>query len=107
MTNYSEPERMVKEWLDENNIIYREQVNIFGGRTEKGGAIVDFIISDVMIAIRVQGEYWHIGTAVEARDNLQKEMLTAQGYTVVDIQEEEIYRDVDYVMRKALQGEEI
>jgi hypothetical protein len=39
----------------------------------------------------VQGSYWHSLFNRQAKDALQQERLTAQGYTTVDAWETEVY----------------
>jgi hypothetical protein len=41
--------------------------------------------------LRVQGSYWHSLFNRQAKDALQQERLTAQGYTTVDAWENEVY----------------
>ena len=84
---------------------YEFQSKMMGGRDVKGGMIADFLIFSLKLIIRVQGEYYHYGRAdVEARDKYQKEALTSQGYTVVDINAEDALRNARYYVEKALIG---
>lgn len=72
-----------------------------------GGAVVDFLITERMLAWRVMGEYWHRGVVPEARDVIQRENLMAMGWTVVDIWGEDIKERLSQTMRLALQGREM
>jgi len=107
----SEPEKIVNNWLVKWNIPFRKEVPFFGGRIEEGGTYVDFLLDELMIAIRVQGVYWHTGIIPQANDALRKEKLDELGYTVIDIWEDSLVDktpdEVEYVMKKAIEGEEI
>lgn len=64
------------------------QFSIFGGRTERGGAVLDFFfIEPPGLAINVQGEYWHYQRGVQHRalDRLRKAQLAGQGITLIYI----------------------
>lgn len=62
-----------------------------GGRLELGGAVVDFYLPSLNIAIRIQSTEFHTGSAFESKDMSQMLMLTSFGLTVHDIWEEETY----------------
>jgi len=100
-------ETIVVTWLDKRNIQYAFQVPLLGGSTSMGGAVVDIVIPDLMLAWRIQGEYWHRGVEKEGSDLVQKELLIGLGYTVVDLWADDLL-DVDRredTLRKAMQGE--
>lgn len=102
----TEPEQLVYSWLTQRKIPFQTQVNMFGGVTEAGGAKIDFVLQEENIIIRVMS-YWHsVGPAL-ARDRLQKIALINDGWTVVDVQEEDLKENLNLVMNKALRGEEI
>ena len=101
----SDIEMIVMGYLDRRNIEYQFQTSLSGGFFETGGAVVDFLIPDGMLAWRVMGEYWHQGVKPEGRDIMQKEMLMGKGYTVVDIWGEDVQNRLDETMRLALQGQ--
>ena len=104
----TKPEIAVYNWLTKKSIPFKFQTQLIGGYFQQlGDAKVDFELVDLMILIRVQGEYYHKGTQIEAKDLIQKERLTGMGYTVVDCWEEDIERQLDYVMSEAIQGREI
>ena len=56
-----------EEWwvslaLDKYDIPYMFQFEIFGGKTRRGGLIVDFVVWNPMATpFPVYGEYWHKG----------------------------------------------
>ena len=55
---------------------YTFQVNLFGGRMELGGVVLDFLVDTVPLPtpLWVHGEYWHTGEARE-KDLLQQAMV--------------------------------
>ena len=82
------------------------QSPLMGGRVEKGGVILDFLLYDPPdLAINVQGEYWHygLGPGVKARDLMARSQMAGQGITLIFIDEADILRDVRYYVREALQ----
>ena len=103
----TEPEAMVMGWLTQRKIPFSFQTSLAGGFYELGGAVVDFILDELSIALRVMGEYWHKGIEKTGTDMLQKEMLTAMGYTVVDLLESDIQERLDETLRLALTGQEV
>jgi very-short-patch-repair endonuclease len=100
-------ELVVISWLDKNNINYQFQSIFLGGFYQLGGAVVDFILSDKNIALRVMGEYWHRGVVPEGRDIIQREMLTSLGFIVVDLWSTDLEDNLEETMRKAILGEEM
>ena len=70
-----------------------------------GGAVADFVLSELGMVWRVQGEVWHLGKPEkEASDAIQKIRLMDQGYTVIDLYANDILRNRDLVCRDALRG---
>ena len=102
----STPELIVAVWLVKHDILFTTQEKFFGGSTIPGGAIVDFLLLDRRILIRVQS-YWHEIDEAKVRDELQKIKLTSEGWTVVDVWEEALLKNVDYVMEEAIEGREV
>jgi very-short-patch-repair endonuclease len=105
----SDLEVMVGEYLARQDIAFEFQSQLIGGfgGQDIGDAKVDFILRDRMLAIRVQGEYWHKQPDVEAKDLLQKERLKAMGWAVVDLWTDDIKNNLEEAMRHALIGEEM
>ena len=104
----SSAEQQVYKWLTLHKIPFDTQVKMFAGYTEIGGSVVDFIIPDKMLALRIMGVYWHSSIEAQSRDRLSRERLTEAGYHVVDIWEDQLTDDkIDYTMNNALQGVEI
>jgi len=102
-------ELIALNWLDKNRIDYQFQSSLMGGFYELGGAVVDILIPDDMIAIRIFGEYWHKGVVKEGRDQIQRENLEAMGYVVVDVWGADLLDPtrVEETMRLAIQGQEV
>jgi len=102
----SDLERKVYNFLTRKNILFNFQSHLIGGfGNETGDTKVDFVLPDRNILFRVQGTYWHTGTELEAKDLLQKERLTALGYIVIDLWQEDLEYRFEDTMRKALVGE--
>jgi very-short-patch-repair endonuclease len=78
-------ERIVYKELKKRRIPFDFQSSIQGGRLELGGMVADFILLDRPLIIRVQGTKWHTGFWPEHKDALQKAILQAYGYDVVDV----------------------
>ena len=100
------PEKAIANWLIKHNITFDTQVPLFG-IGELGSATVDFILTERNVAIRAMGGYWHTGLEVNARDLLGREKLTERGFTVVDVWEDDINRNLDATMELAIQGQEM
>ena len=100
-------ETIVYQWLTRRNIEFQFQTSLRGGFFALGGAVVDFLLDDLNIAIRVFGEYWHRGVTKEGSDILQREMLGELGWTVVDLWSDDIESKLEETMRLALMGQEV
>lgn len=99
-------ERAVYNYLDKQSVPFTFQSQLLGGfGQETGDATVDFVLPDRNIMFRVQGTYWHTGTELEAKDLLQKERLTALGYIVVDLWQDDLEYHFEDTMRRAMIGE--
>lgn len=105
------PELIVYIWLSERGYDFEFQVEVNGGRRDVGGSVVDFVVrAGKEWALRVQGNYWHDQVEQGGLDELRKRLLIGafvgkyQIDGVVDIWEDDIYRDYDTVMTMALAG---
>ena len=81
------------------------QSSLFGGRLFRGGLVVDFIFSNPPdLAISVAGEYWHFGRGVEvrAKDLLARASLTAEGITLIFIEETHALENAEFYVGEAL-----
>ena len=99
-------EKIVYGWLIKHSILFTAQAPMFGAG-ELGSATVDFILTARNVAIRTMGGYWHTGLEVNARDLLGKEKLTEAGFTVVDVWEDDINRNLEATMELAIAGQEM
>ena len=101
-------EKKVYDWLTKNDILFSTQETMFGLASELGSAVVDFIIGDRNLALRIMGSYWHSGIESKARDEFGKEQLLNAGYQVVDLWEEnlETPEKLETTMQLALKGQE-
>ena len=82
------------------------QSRFFGGRLEKGGLVVDFLIyNPTGLAINPVGEYYHYdqGSDQKAQDRYASAQLAAEGITLIFIDDVDIHRDVRYYVGEALQ----
>ena len=103
----SELERKVYDWLTRNKIPFDTQEVMLAPAGELGSSTVDFRLQSNII-LRVMGSYWHSGLEAKARDELNKERLTGDGYLVIDLWEENLSKEkIDRTMRMALRGEEV
>ena len=105
----SDIEAIIYNWLTKRNVAFTFQSSMFGGRFELGGAVVDFTLDELNIALRVQGDYFHTGVEKSATDEVQRELLESQGWTVVDIygSDLETPEEVNNTLTKAMRGEEV
>ena len=103
----SDLEKKVYDWLSKREIPFTTQQPMFGIAGEAGSAVVDFIIGERNLALRVMGSYWHSGAEAKARDAFGKEQLINKGFIVVDLREEDLADDkIQHTMELALEGQE-
>ena len=78
----------------------------FGGRSAKGGAVVDFLFYDPPnLAINVQSVYYHYTGAIQkVRGQMQRAQLEASGLKVIYIEEEAALSNPRFYVREALNG---
>ena len=106
----TKPEKRVWDWLSRHNVNFQAQYRIpeLGLRSERGSAIVDFIIPERNLVIRIQGSYWHRTLEGKSRDDLSRERMVGMGYQVVDVLAENLSDEkTDRTMRLALEGMEV
>lgn len=103
------PERILYGWCQRNAVnlgfTWSSQAPEAGSFVrDTGSAVVDVVIeTPIRIFIRLQSNYWHIfaDAGKVAHDYLQRLALEVWA-PVVDVYEEQIFADVDGVMRDAL-----
>ncbi len=108
------PELVTYDWLERRTLEFQFQSGQLGGRRMRGGAVVDFVISglaaDGLYLWRIQGEYWHQGGEVEAKDEVQKARLRrlkiggVPVVAVVDLWENDVYDRYPSIFLKAEAG---
>lgn len=105
------PEWRVYWWLSKEKIQFDFQSSLMGGRLDKGGLVIDFLLPDRFppgLVLNVQGFFWHRYTTNDRMaDILTKVRLQEQGYTVVYMAEEDILDRLDTVMKAALTGRQL
>ena len=81
------------------------QSPLLGGRIQKGGVVIDFDFSNPPdLAINVQGIYFHyqFGIETQARDEILRVQLAANGQILIFIDEDHLLQDADYYVVEAL-----
>lgn len=83
------PERIFYKALTDRGFIpgvdFSFQPSMFGGRTQLGGLVADFMFSVPRVIVQVQS-VWHTVTAAhERRDEDQRVILESLGWTVLEI----------------------
>jgi len=102
----SDLERIVYDFLVRRGIGFDFQTSLSGGFFQLGGAVIDFLV-EPNLAWRVQGEYWHRGVLKSGSDTIQREMLVALGYVVVDLYADDIKNRLGQTLALALEGKEM
>lgn len=101
------PEYAVFLALTRMKVDFEFQSAQMGGRLTKGGAVVDFFIPSLNLALNVQSNYWHYSSAGKiASDKAQRITLEGMGIQVIWIQEEDALRDPFFYVAEALKGRE-
>jgi len=81
------------------------QSALAGGRLEYGGAVLDFVVPSLRLAINVQSVYYHYAdTSAKRRDAMVRAMANGQGLRLVYIDEEDVLRNPLYYTKEALAG---
>jgi len=101
----SKPEWAIYWTLQRLKINFTYQSSQMGGRSEKGGAVVDFVIEDLNLAINVQSSYYHYQTTEQrTRGAMQKAQLEGYGMKVIYIDEEDALRAPEFYIKEAMRG---
>lgn len=105
------PEKMVREWLDKNNIVYIQEFEFLNKY------YIDFYLPEYKCCIEVYGDYWHVNpniysetddlkpltnqqVGVREYDEYRNKEIESYGYKVFIIWESEIHEDIDFYMGK-------
>ena len=89
-----------------DGIEFTYQAPALGGRTQAGGAVIDFMENDVGIAIRVQGLHFHDYAGGDRRsfDILQQLSLEQSGIRVIDLRDDTILQSPIGSLKNARAG---
>ena len=88
-------------------IDFEYQSQLAGGRLDKGGRVIDFLIfNQPNIAINVQGVYYHYekGAAVRQSDILTRAFMAAEGINLIFVDEDDLIDDPIRIVSDALAG---
>lgn len=87
------PELMVGLALTELGLSFGTQLTELGGRLRSGGAMVDFEVplNGGLVAVRVQGDYWHTLPERIYQDAVQADRLRRKRMLVADVWEHDLY----------------
>jgi len=103
----TKPERLVREYLESNNIIYKQNCPMFRRY------YVDFYLKDYRTIIEVYGDYWHSNPNIYGKDKrplndiqvLQKQRdiereqyIVSKGFELYIIWESDINKNLEYYM---------
>ncbi len=107
----SRPEFLCHQALTRLGLIinsdYTFQSAQFGGRTERGGLVVDFWFSNPPgLAFSILSEYYHYELNTNANDLLGREILAASGTTLIFIDDLDLEEDALTVVRAGLRFED-
>lgn len=81
------------------------QSPVMGGRLAKGGAVLDFYIPELNLAINVQSVYYHYRTTpMRVAGELQRAQLESLGIKVIFISEEAALREPVWYVQEAIAG---
>ena len=89
------------------DIDFQYQSQLAGGRQDKGGMVIDFLIfNPPNIAINVQGVYYHYekGAAVRQSDILTRAFMAAEGINLIFVDEDDLIDDARKIVADALAG---
>ncbi len=102
----------VEEYLVYNDLLRRGlkdgidfsfQTSLFGGRLDKGGQVIDFLMYNPPgLAINPLGAYFHGTPEARGRDLIARALLAGQGITLIFIDDNDVNRDVHYYVGEAL-----
>lgn len=81
------------------------QYPLFGGRTAKGGTVIDFYIGELNLALMIQSLYYHYYYIEDVvNDKLIRSQLENTGIRVIYIDEENLLDDAYFYVKDALAG---
>jgi len=105
------PEKLVREWLTENNISFKQECGFFHMY------YADFYLHNTNIVIEVFGDYWHCNPKVYGeglvtptssqleqikKDKIRIEKFNKHNFNVIVLWENEIYSNLETLMQKKI-----
>jgi|TARA_R100000742_G_C4171186_1_gene9402 hypothetical protein len=90
-----------------SGIDFEYQSQLAGGRLDKGGRVIDFMIyNPPNVAINVQGVFFHYekGTAVQQSDIMTRQYLATLGIKLIFVDEDDVIDDAKAIVADALAG---
>jgi len=110
----SKPEYIVLVTLErlglQLGVDFSFQQRFFGGRTEKGGLIIDFLFDNPPnLAINVQGQFFHLeqGPTTISNDKMARAQLAGEGITLIFIDDNDVLTDPEFYVRAALNYQDL
>lgn len=103
------PEKIVREYLDDNNIKFHKEYLFFNKY------IVDYYLPETNTIIEVNGDYWHGNPEVYGmgkkelnnnqilqieKDNNRRKEFIIKGYRFIELWEKDIYKDINFLMNQ-------
>jgi len=108
------PEGIVFILLKAMRVEFVYQVDAYGGRVIRGGQVPDFMVPNLSMVIRVQGDYWHSRPEQRVRDEIDKIALYSAEINgqrvkfVIDIWESQLLScERKQIVEMALNGQEV
>lgn len=107
----SRPEFLCYQALTRLGLVLNEDYTFqsaqFGGRTERGGLVVDFFFNNPPdLAFSVLSAYFHYELATQANDIMSREILAASGTTLIFIDDTDLEENAVGVVRAGLRFED-
>jgi hypothetical protein len=103
----TDTETLVAKWLDDKRVSYDFHSTLMGGRPEYAGFIMPFILPDFNIVLRIRNQEVYENVIQTSLQRIEREQLHSIGFIVVDLHEEDIIRNTDEVMNRAINGREM
>lgn len=107
------PEWLVYRWLERHGFKANEdfffQSSMYGGTQQYMGVVADFVLPGMIgsqgLVFRVQGLHWHYAKEEQKYHDLEQRLhLEADGWVVIDLDEDDVYERLEYIMPEALRG---
>jgi len=101
------PEYLVYQSLLKTGVYFTSQFWLIGAPLLLGSVEVDFLLSGIMVAINVNGLYWHYEMPGRmAQDQIQRLAVEGMGWMLIYIDEDDALRNSDFYAREAIMGQD-